>query len=362
MLITYVLELLRPSKNKQALIESNILEVSSNRSSIAKELNSKNTKLSSKNFNHNLPSAVINQNIREVKALYKLFKKSKSNKENLSFKTNQPICFNNQNYRIENHFVSFPLYRDKSKRYWFPVVKNEVFKKLINHTENGCKLGKSSLFRRDGKYYLAVTIKTEVNPSTGKNTMGVDIGLNQLAVASVKDTKGKEISRAFYNGREAGFIRKKYRNLRRALGKAKQPNKIKEISNKESRYMTNLNHKISRKLVNLAVQEKVSTLVMEDLGNIRKTAYSSKKSDKNLNSWAFFELQNFIDYKAKLAGIEVIYINPKYTSQKCSKCKEIKKSNRKRNLYVCKCGNRVHSDLNASRNICNTALVTEQSA
>ena len=194
--------------------------------------------------------------------------------------------------------------------------------------------------------------------------MGIDIGLNQLAVASIKDEKGKELDRCFHNGKQAGFIRKKYRSLRRILGKAKKPKKIKSINDKESRYIKDLNHKISRQLIDLAVQEEVSTIVMEDLKNIRKTAFSLKKADKNLNSWSFYELQQFIEYKAKLSGIEVIYINPKYTSQTCSKCKSVKKSNRNKSLYKCSCGNTVHSDLNAARNICDIGLeaVNQQSA
>lgn len=362
MQVTYVLELLKPSKRKQNIIENNILEVASNRKSIANELKANNTKLSSKDFKHKLPSAIVNQNIREVKALYKLFKKSNSIKENLDFKANQPLCFNNQNYRIENHFVSFPLYTHKSKRYWFPVVKNDIFNKLSKSIENGDKLGKSSLFRKRGKYYLAVTVKIDPNLSIGNNTMGIDIGLNQIAVASIKDNKNNEIARSFFNGKEAAFIRKKYRSIRRGLGKAKQIKRIREIEDKESRYVRNLNHEISRKLVNLAVQEKVSTIVMENLKNIRKAAYSSKRADRNLNSWSFYELQSFIQYKAEIEGIKVIYIKPAYTSQTCSFCGAINKSNRKRNLYSCSCGNKVHADLNAARNISSKTKAVKQQA
>ena len=352
MQITYVLELLKPTRNKSNIIEKNILEVQKNRTSIAAELKADNTKLSTKHFNEVLPSAVINQNIREVKALYKRFKKSNSKKDNIEFKRNQPLCYNNQNYKIKEHFVAFPLYTSKSKRYWFPLVKNETFIKLIKEIDKGAKLGKASLFRRGHKYYFAVSIKLEVDKLNGNNIMGIDIGLNQLAVSSIKNTNGEEVNRSFYNGKEAGYIRKKYRSTRRYLGKAKKPKKIKEIDNKESRYITNLNHKISRQVVNLAVQENVSTIVMEDLKNIRKTSFSLKTADKNINSWSFYELQGFIKYKAGLSGIDVVYISPKYTSQTCSKCGLVAKSNRKRNAYTCECGNNLHSDLNAARNIC----------
>ena len=103
MQITYVLELLSPTRFKQNILESNIYQVYLNRTEISKQVKLDKTKLSTKNFHHKLPSAVTNQNIREVKALYKLFKKSKSHKDNISFKFNQPICFNNQNYK---QFVS----------------------------------------------------------------------------------------------------------------------------------------------------------------------------------------------------------------------------------------------------------------
>jgi putative transposase len=356
MQITYVLELLKPTKRKESIIQQNINEVSKNRACIASKLKDGKTKLSTANLDAKLPSAVSNQDIREVKALYKRFKKSGSKKDNLEFKPNQPICYNNQNYKIKGHFISVPLYVNKSSRCWFPVVQNKTLDKLSNAIKDGAKLGRASLFYKNKKYYFAVTLSINVKESNGKNIMGIDIGLNQLAVASVVNSKGRELNRAFYSGKKAGYIRRRYKSFRKQLGKAKKPSKIRAIGNKESRYIKDLNHKISRELINLAVQEEVSTVVMENLKNIRKTAKSSKRADKNLNSWAFYELQQFIEYKAKLAGIKVIYVNPQYTSQKCSKCGTVEKSNRQRNLYSCNCGNNIHADLNASRNISRLVL------
>lgn len=149
---------------------------------------------------------------------------------------------------------------------------------------------------------------------------------------------------------------KKFRILRKKIGQSKNVKAINKIKDKEKRWMKDQNHKISRKLVDLAVQEKVSTIVMENLKNIRKNAYSLNRADRNINSWSFYQLQQFIEYKAKLAGIKVEYIDPKYTSQCCSKCGKVKKSNRKANLYTCECGNHIHADLNASRNIANKYL------
>src|SRR6056297_1519765 len=111
MQITYVLELLKPTKRKENIFLNNIAEVVKNRQTIAYKLKEGKTKLSSADFKKiNLPSAVKNQDIREVKSLYKRFLKSDSDKDNIEFKDNQPICYNNQNYHIDNHIISIPLY------------------------------------------------------------------------------------------------------------------------------------------------------------------------------------------------------------------------------------------------------------
>lgn len=351
--ITYVLELLKPTKRKQNILFNNISEVVENRRDIATRLKDGETKLTSAHFKgSNLPSIVINQNIREVKALYNNFKKSNPQKENIEFKPNQPICYNNQNYKIDGHIISIPLfYNGKCQRFALPIKQTDRLEKLIKHMENGCKLGKASLFYKNNLWYFAVTVDLEDKKRKYPNVMGIDIELRQLAVASIMNLEGEEINRQFYNGNEAGFKRKKYRSLRRKLGMAKKLKKIKSINNKEQRWIRDLNHKISRQLVNLAVQENVGIIVMENLKNIRETARSFNRADRNINSWAFYDLQQFIEYKANLAGIEVIYINPKYTSQRCSKCGKVEKSNRIGNLYSCACGNHIHADLNGSRNI-----------
>ena len=86
MQLTYVLELLKPTKRKENIFLNNIAEVVKNRQSIADKLKAGETKLSSADFkDYNLPSSVKNQNIREVKALYKLFLKSGSDKDNIDF-------------------------------------------------------------------------------------------------------------------------------------------------------------------------------------------------------------------------------------------------------------------------------------
>jgi putative transposase len=90
---------------------------------------------------------------------------------------------------------------------------------------------------------------------------------------------------------------------------------------------------------------------MEDLKDIRNTTKSRKEAGCSLHSWVFYQRKEMIRYKAKMAGIQVELVNPKYTSQTC-KCGRREKSNRNKNTFCCKqCGYTVHANLNGAINI-----------
>jgi IS605 OrfB family transposase len=126
---------------------------------------------------------------------------------------------------------------------------------------------------------------------------------------------------------------------------------IRKSKNKESRWMKSQNHKISRQIVNHALIHGVGVIRMEDLTDIRNTAKSKKEFSRNLHSWSFYQLKEFIKYKAEMVGIRFEEVDPKYTSQSC-KCEHREKSNRKGLVFKCKsCDYTTHADLNGAINI-----------
>ena len=119
--------------------------------------------------------------------------------------------------------------------------------------------------------------------------------------------------------------------------------------------MQDEDHKISKGIIDFANKHNVSTIHMEKLQNIRNTARTSRKNKKDLHKWSFFRMQNYIEYKAKVEGIKIVFINPKNTSKTCPMCKKINVANGRK--YSCSCGFKSHRDIVGAINISNATVV-----
>ncbi len=151
-------------------------------------------------------------------------------------------------------------------------------------------------------------------------------------------------------GKEVPHIHRKYSKMRRHLYIEGHPRVAKKkIKHKENNKTKDINHKISRAIVDEAAQQ-AGGIKLERLSDIRTTARTSKSSRPSLHSWSFYQLQQMIEYKAKLRGVPVAYVDPAYTSQRCSRCGEI--GIRDGKDFTCpQCGHVDHADVNASFNI-----------
>ena len=236
-------------------------------------------------------------------------------------------------------------------RIFVPMAVCEYHTSIIN---NALRIrGQADLGYIDGKFYLFLVVELPDKPeNVREGFLGVDLGIAKIATTS----DGK-----FYSGSKVKNIRRRYFRLRQRLqakGTKSTKRKLKQRRRKESRFATDVNHCISKRLVEVAKGTK-RAIVLEDLKGIRERAKKGtrktvcKTMRQALSSWSFYQLRQFIEYKARAAGVLVIYVDPRNTSRTCSKCGHIDKKSRKdQEHFVCTaCGHTLNADINAALNI-----------
>ncbi|GLW44953.1 transposase [Streptomyces sp. NBRC 14336] len=216
------------------------------------------------------------------------------------------------------------------------------------HVLDAYRQGESDLIHSDGHWYLLATceVPEAVLNALPDGFLGVDLGIVNIATTSTGIRhSGRGLNRTRDNARR---VRSKLQ--RKGTKSAKR--RAKKYAGREARRARDINHKISKGIV--AEAERTGRgIALEDLGGIRERARLRKPQRTALHSWSFHQLGAFVAYKAKRAGVPVVYVDPAYTSQECSRCHHVDRRNRPAQaVFACRsCGFVEHADLNSSQNI-----------
>jgi IS605 OrfB family transposase len=259
----------------------------------------------------------------------------------IQFHKNRSVHFDKRTYSIKGATLSLYTLEGRQR---FPM-RMGPFQETIFSTGLPRE---GELICRKGKWFFNLVIELpDIAVSESTQILAVDIGENVLAATS----SGK-----FYGGGKTRHERLKFLDKRRKLqsnGTQSSKQLLKKISGKEARRIKHINHNVSKNIIQEAHEQKAGIIVLEDLTHIRARIKAGKKVRSRLHRWSFQELQTMIQYKAESRGIQVLYVNPAYTSQTCSVCGCL--GVRRRHHFKCSCGNQQHSDLNASRTLCRFA-------
>jgi IS605 OrfB family transposase len=223
----------------------------------------------------------------------------------------------------------------------YPVAHSPLIDKYRGEYTN------AQLAINEGRQKIFMMVQVEISDKEvvkkeDVKVVGIDRGIKNIAVLS---------NNMFFNSKHLREVKGRYQYLKRRLqhsGTRSAKSKLKDIAGRERRFVRDINHTISKNIVSLPCD----VIALEALESAKMLKSGpGKKFRKNLGSWSPAELQKFIEYKAKDVGKNVIYVNPKYTSQKCSRCGYINKNNRHGSVFKCKnCGFELNADLNAYRN------------
>ena len=225
---------------------------------------------------------------------------------------------------------------------------------MERYLDGSWKFGTAKLITRHGKWYLHIPVSKdipELQPEEVVHIVGVDLGINFLATAY--DSTGKT---TFFDGRAVKQKRAQYQETRKQLQKRQTPSarrRLKRIGSRENRWMSDMNHQISKALV--SQNPKGTLFVLEDLTGIRTaTERVALKNRYEQVSWAFYDLSRKVEYKAQLYGSKAIAVDPKHTSQTCPKCGHTHHLNRdkKTHMFTCRsCGYRSNDDRIGAMNL-----------
>lgn len=215
--------------------------------------------------------------------------------------------------------------------------------------------GQADLTFENNKFFLNVVIEfpegTSFDP---KGILGVDKGIMNIATTSDGDT---------FSGKQIDAVRERYSKLRQTLqrvGSKSAKRHLKKIAKKQSRFQKDINHRISKQIVAKAKGTQ-RAIALEDLSGIRLRQTVRKADRQRFGNWAFYQLDSFIEYKAKIAGVPVIKVDPRNTSRTCSVCGFVSQSNRKsQSIFSCNnCGFTTNADFNGAVNIALKAIVNQ---
>ena len=216
------------------------------------------------------------------------------------------------------------------------------------------KFGSLKMLQLRGKWYIhlsAATAIPEFEAEQAVHVVGIDRGLRFLAACY--DEKGKSI---LFSGQKILRKRRKYKKLRaelQAKGTKSAKRRLKKIGQRENRWMSDVNHRLTKTLIDHYGSNTIYAL--EDLTDVRFATEKSPKDQRyEIVSWAFYQFEQFLTYKANLNSSAAVKVPAKYTSQRCPKCGRIYKDNRDHelHLYTCdKCGYKSNDDRLAAMNI-----------
>ena len=281
---------------------------------------------------YGLRSQMAQSVIKTVIARYKTILESQKEWIQPNFKKPQYDLVWNRDYSLNQNLFSVNTLNGRIKVSYFSKGMEQYF-------NDEYKFGTAKLVYKHKKYFLHIPVTYEVpesNLSEICNVVGIDRGIN--FVAATYDSKHRS---GFFKGREIKQKRSHYKELRQRLQQVKTPSsrrKLKRIGQRENRWINDINHCVSKALVENS--PKHTLFVLEDLKGVRHATERVKKKDRYVSvSWAFYDLEQKLIYKAQKHQCSVIKVNPAYTSQQCPVCGHTERANRNKKIHLFCCKN-----------------------
>ncbi|MEM2587925.1 MAG: transposase [Candidatus Bathyarchaeia archaeon] len=251
---------------------------------------------------------------------------------------------------------------NRRERVSLPIVFGERQKARVEEAFRGeWQFATVEMVKRNAQWYAHFVLKKTVELVDEPETViAIDRGERNLAVAVAisKNNLEKPMKGQFWRGEEIKRIRGLYSHIRKKLQEKKRLGKVKELGGRERRKVNQQLYIIANQIVEYAKQFPKPVIVMEELKGIRENFKKSKNLNKRFHSLPFRRLQVIVEYKAKLNGINTMYLPKKLvrnTSRTCHRCGHVAQKVA-REFRCPNCGLEYDRDLNACINIAHRVM------
>jgi putative transposase len=208
------------------------------------------------------------------------------------------------------------------------------------------------------RYTWHIVIENGQQPkqAPGHNVVSVDLG--EIHPAVVGDQHEATIITCRQRRSESQGHAKRMANLQRALSRKVKGSKgylrlvraKVRMKAKHDRVMRDMEHKISRAIVDTAVAQQAGTIVIGDVRDIADGVDKGAKHNQKMSQWNHGKIRRYVQYKAAAEGIKVELVDEKYTTQTCPSCGHCHKP-RGREYQCPSCGFQAHRDVVGQVNI-----------
>lgn len=248
--------------------------------------------------------------------------------------------------------------------------QRKVFENIFSETYKVC--GSSMGIDKNRKIILNLCLEVPKQEHKLDENVIVGVDLGQAIPAMCGLNNNYQIREKIGDKESLLHVRNQMRAKRERLqenlkfskgghGRNEKLKALDRLKDRERHFVQTYNHKVSKRVVEFALRHNASQINIEDLSGFGKDKNGNVEELKKkiLSEWSYYELQNYITYKAQLHGIVVKKVNPAYTSQTCSCCGQrgirLSQSEFICQNQDCKChtlyGKYINADFNAARNI-----------
>jgi len=218
-----------------------------------------------------------------------------------------------------------------------PMILGEYQRKALA----GKNPTSATVVKRGDSWYIHMVVEYESMVCSGTGLMGIDLGITNIATTSTSLQIQGQSRQQFKS------LRARVRASLQSKGTVGAKQVLKKLSGKENRRIRHENHVLSKQLVDEAKRHDCGMIRMEQLKDIRnRTKTWNKHLNRMVAGWSFYQLQQFVGYKASAVGIAVEFVDPRYTSQTCHQCFEL--GSRRGERFSCSACGESHADINAA--------------